>query len=525
MLKVNNRFNKIDLNNLKDPIKRAKVLVLGTLISVNLYSGVTIEKAYSETKDSYSTEESIFDIPECYKTQIEKECDITFDDSDYSSIYNIKSLSLNIKSEESLEFLKEFTNLKKLSLCFETPNDYVLDTVPEISSLESLTIKAREDLEISEKINNLVFENNKNNIENLCLSGIIIGPNVIESLPNLKNLKLEVSLSNDLDYSKLKINTLDISYYGAYDIPIFLSRKDYIDLIDNEVNIQFGENELEYLEVLDKLDCIIESLELENKSDKEKVNSVICYILDNLQYDEDVQIAIENGEDLSPLIVGKGFYHDGNLKAALDYETQICGNYTALCKALLKELNIKSFYTLSETHSWNLIEIENTPYYVDTTYLDVNEENASNKIEKNDVSNLDWYMKKPGDVSIIDDGRDHNPVLYPKYFENNIEEVKDNIDYKEKNTTEEKSSNTNKKVNIIVNNKNYRVPLGALVGILTALGLAKPGRRKRKKIKRIESKNNKTNSFTIDDSETKAINFNNDCNYYDYIFKNRRGRK
>ena len=84
MLKINEKYNKIDIESLKDPIKKAKVIALGTLISVNLYSGITVEKTYSETKDSYSTERSILDIPQYYKTQIEKQSN-TFDTENIKS--------------------------------------------------------------------------------------------------------------------------------------------------------------------------------------------------------------------------------------------------------------------------------------------------------------------------------------------------------------------------------------------------------------------------------------------------------
>lgn len=514
MLKIDRDLKKINVKELSDPIKQIKLLLLGTLISVNLYSGITLEKTYSETKDSYSSEESIYDIPEYYKTQIEKQCNITIDNS-YSNFDEIEKLKLRIDNDDSLEFLGSFHNLKNLSLSFNESNNYVLDTVPEIISLQKLTIKAMTDLEISEKVNNLIFEKNKDNIKYLCLDGVIVGPNVIENLSNLEELKLATSLNYDIDFTKLKIDTLDLSSYGEYDLPIFLSKKDYIDLIDNEVNFDFGENEFKYIDVLNRLDSIIESLDIEDKSDKEIIASVVCYVLDNLNYDDEILSALENGEDVSSMIRERGFYSDGRLKGALEYETQICGNYTSLCNALLNELNIDSFYLIGDSHAWSIIEVEGELYYVDTTLLDIDYDDASKRIKSGDTVDLDWYMEEVNSSTVMNSDDDHQPIIFPKYLESNNYSEKESEDYviKEENNQPKVIKGVNKEVNVKVNNKNHKVPLAALIGVFAALGIAIPVKRKRRKVMQI-------NNIYID--EIDKINFNNDYNYYDYEFKGRK---
>ena len=518
MLKINKSLSSFDIRDIDNPVKRAKVLILGTIISVNLYSGATFEESYSETKDSYTIEKSIVDIPNYYKKQIAKECGISIDSIDYSILENIDSLTLKAKKDYSLEFLSNCSNLKNLCLSFKKNNDYVLDTIPEINSLENLTIKANENLEISEKVNSLVFEKNKNNLKNLCLDGVIVGPNVIENLSSLDSLTLVTSLNYDFDYSKLKVNTLDISSYGKYDVPIFLSRTNYNYLVNNNVDIVFNGGEEGYLQILDRLDNIIESFDIENKSEREQMNCIMCYVLDNLKYDEDVFNALDNDEDVSSLIINKGFYDEGNLKGALENDTQICGNYAALCKALLNEIGINSFYTLSETHAWNLVEIEKELYYIDLTYLDTFEKGASKDIQNGEVLGLNWYMERPEDVRFIDTSDDHKPILFPEYFEN-YSINNDDID----KDSDEVIKGDNKEVSVKVNDRNYKVPLAVLVGILSALGIAIPIRRKRKKVKRIANKEESfENIIGFSNIKEHKINFNNDYNYYDYKFKGRK---
>ena len=58
------------------------------------------------------------------------------------------------------------------------------------------------------------------------------------------------------------------------------------------------------------------------------------------------------------------------LNLALDDKEGVCTSYAYLTNVLLNKAGIASFNIYDNNHSWNIIELDNDYYYIDTTKMD-----------------------------------------------------------------------------------------------------------------------------------------------------------
>ena len=93
------------------------------------------------------------------------------------------------------------------------------------------------------------------------------------------------------------------------------------------------------------------------------MNKILIYVLENCIYDPDVKN--NTSDDIL------SFYEGGKLYGALEKDTQICGNYSALVCALCKRVNLKANYIVDN----NLI------YVKDDTIVAALEANLQNVTE------------------------------------------------------------------------------------------------------------------------------------------------
>lgn len=355
-------------------------------------------------------------VPQSYQDEISDACGVRADSISEADADGVESLSLNIEDGESLEFLEAFHDLETLELTFSTDDDReCLDTVPYLPSLTNLTINAEENLEISFAANNGAFHNNADNIEYLCLSGVDVGPDSVEQLNNLDTLVLEVSLNNEIDYASLDIEELDLSWYGPYDVPVFLTYEEYETLKDNGVKISLcpGISESKYVDVWKEIGQIAGTLGVsEADTEQDITDAVTAYTIDRLEYDGEVSRQIDNNCIDNELVAS--FYEGGNLYGALARDTAICGNYTALIKALSEYFDVEAFFLINDDHAWNLMLADGELGHVDATYLDLAEPDAADRIRAGEGGQLFWYMEEEESANSIDGRKD--PLVFPAYM-------------------------------------------------------------------------------------------------------------
>ena len=491
-LEVNKSHKKIDLSHIKKPLVR---FTAGTLVSLCIFSGMANTNAKVDIEippapveitevvdnEDIAYEETILEnvdykvaVPEKYRFNILFQVNKTEADEIYASdLQQIEYLNISVDKEEDFSFLKHCTNLKQLQITCLNENsiDYI-SNIPTIKSLESLSLyNIFLDLELNEK--NIVFLENNPSIKYLEIDGILLVPGIEEELNKLDTLRLSNSLNVDIDFSKLtELKHLDLIETEPYTLAMHLNTNEYNTLIEHGVEINLDEEyKTMFLSANEKLDNIVKELNVTNEStDREKLDAILLYTLTHLTYDP--TIANIPMEELRNTNLAQEFYQNGLLYGALEKDTAICGNYTALVEALSDRLGnpSDSFYMTSNTHAWNLMNIDGEMYYVDSTWLDDFEFINVPKIASGSGEQLKWYTESPDllNVLTLDPNGNHIPVVeIPSYMKKDIDDYM--IDYDTENNQVLASTT---KVNVKIKDQEVETNLGSIIGAMVAFGLA-----------------------------------------------------
>lgn len=471
MLEINQEHKKCNVNNL-DKEKLQKFVASG-LIALNLLSGSLNVYAKDLNNPEIIVNENI-------KQQLDVYLDYekTYNANDLS---NLLYMSLMIEEDTDLSWLKYATNLEEIMLSYgEKVNS--MDTISTISGLNKLkkvSIYSYKEFDEVNKVSYSFLKDAKN-LKELDLNGVYVDNDFIESLTSLEVLRIGDNIINfDIDFSKLP-NLKEVEFYNLneYDVATYLDDYTIRLLEDRGVCITTSYVDLDkVVEINKELNKIVYSLGVTSmNSDKEKLNAILTYILDNLSYDETTYQNIQNSMKDDNLV--NSFYTNGFLDGALNGDSAICGNYASLFQALANRVGMKSYFMVNDNHAWNLVSIDNEYYYVDPTYLegvsiDIDNDGkldiASDIIKSGEANKLEWYMK---DVSKANDSF-HQPINMPLHIE-----IKPIVN----NDTNNYSYDTLYKV--IVDSIEYIVPIGVVIGLFSVFGITKKSKNKKNSKKR-----------------------------------------
>lgn len=394
--------------------------------------------------------------------EFEKSSNITKED-----LINCEGLNISLTEErvEDFSFLNYCTNLENLYIDITSPDLYSLTNIfkelPNKDINVDLTI-IFDELPLT--------EDNVNAIKSIPFDTSLsfYGRGAIDSnlFENLSVSKVTISDSNgNIDYSKLKnVDKLIINTKNPYNVAINMTTDVYNELINNNVKICCDEDfetnceeenekfNLKIKEINNKLDNIYNSLNInDSMSDEEKLKIITIYVLDNLTYDKEVQSKNEQNEQLNlSFYEGPNEFEQGELYGALERDTQICGNYAALVSALARRANLESYLINSETHSWNLVKLNNNYYYTDSTWIDDDKPNSEEEL--NDY----YYLFNPLEVDL---SLDHNAVNLPSW-----------LDIKPDNNIENNQTTQEPMYEVTIEDKKWHISKGALVCILLSIG-------------------------------------------------------
>lgn len=531
-------------------------------------SQAAIDDNYDEElieKYRNAPDDMVVEIPEhfkyCMSNYTHKGADEDITVSDLRSLKRLNLYSFD-DEEYDMSWLNYCSGLEKLDISSELLN-YMGDVV-FLDNLKSFSTSSSPlyDWEDCVNFEKCGFLNNSNNLDEVRITGYYY-PEQVYNL-KAKRLVLDVGNVHTIDYTKLNSDYLkELVINGApYDVAMNLSNADIDFLEKNGVSISFGQVDGTTMEkvreINDKLDIIVESLGLdENATDEEKVRAVLIYVLSNLEYDDYASECQEKGTNFDH----EPFYQGGELYGALERDTHICGNYAALTSALLSRVGVNDYYVTSDSHAWNLVEVDGEWYYFDSTWLDddkvtvweeewedipggksltitpidqtVEEALASGNEES--INQLVWYKVLPSDYK-ADPDKYHDKNVDKKtgeeYYSHDVNgfpitivEVKTENTNSNAASEEEKSSNVldatvskekskennalkdtpktdrnfgQKVFDVTIGNKIFRrVSAGALIGLFVSLGIAIPVRINRKK-KEEKEKNRQMNDMLYD---------------------------
>ena len=493
-LETNSNHKRADISKLDLLKRKLKASLIGTTIALSLFSGSVEAEAKNESE--IAQEQSIEDtksteIPTYYSDTIGRylgKDQLT--QEDLKSIKEITDWPIMVRDNESLSWLNNCESLEKISFgLYNLEDTSMFQDVKELPNLKSINFNSLIESEYTISKEDFDFLTKSKTLETIDLACANVEEGFIESITNLKTLKVSSEMPNlKFDYKKLTfLENLEFTGEDPYNVATNLTMDEYNTLVENGVNVTFDSEEIKnkFLEVNQELENIVKSLDAtKDSSDQEKLDAILIYTLDHLTYDEEVSEKLGTGENIDELT--RSFYKGGNLYGALEKDSAICGNYAALVSALASRLDLNTEYLISPTHSWNLVEIEGQQYYVDATWLEsqtetdpvttkegdmiitkYNKINAAEKIKEGETDEINWYMEDPTEIETLDSSGQHDALNVSSTITiKPIEEIS-NTTPEEQDT---KKDTTNKKFEISVGPKTFVIAGGALIGIALGLG-------------------------------------------------------
>ena len=220
------------------------------------------------------------------------------------------------QNKQSFEYTQEDTSVYAVQTPF---SDEDLRNLP--SSIESI------------HLNYALYLSDLDDLPEIC-------PNLrrltLDNCPSIEDISFIYRLHN-LEY--LSLNDC------AYITPELV---EYLDSMGIEHNITQSD-----LEAAQKVDDIISEIITDDMTDEEKIQAVTYYVIDNYKY-RITKVSESNSEPLESMFVNKG---------------GVCASYAYLTNILLRKAGITSYEIVSDSHAWNLLELDGKYYYVDATNI------------------------------------------------------------------------------------------------------------------------------------------------------------
>lgn len=165
--------------------------------------------------------------------------------------------------------------------------------------------------------------------------------------PNLKRLTLNNCASIDsLDFL---FDFEHLEYVKINDCA-FLDRALVADLEGVGIEVDVTESDLD---AADKVNEILGEIITEDMTDEEKIQAITFYVIDNYSYK--ITKVFESNEE--------------PLESMLDNKGGVCASYAYLTNVLLRKAGIESYEITSDSHGWNVIELDGKYYYLDATNI------------------------------------------------------------------------------------------------------------------------------------------------------------
>lgn len=270
-------------------------------------------------------------------------CDLTSAKVELSS--NVNDFAIYESKVNNLKFVSSTNYVTYLTLsCSEVGS---IEGVQNFTNLESLFISAVgiEDITPVKYLNKLEY--------------LTLDYTCVEDLSPIKNLNiscLDVCNSMNIESLDVVMEMDSIERIWTRNCEMAYSRELYDYLNENNIDHDIPKSDLA---IKGKVENLADELMNDNMSDEEKVETVVSYVVDLMEYD----FGIYENEDLSRM------YNDDALEFALKGEG-VCRNYSALINVLLIEGGVESKEIRNVDHIWNIVFIDGEYYWIDATWID-----------------------------------------------------------------------------------------------------------------------------------------------------------
>ena len=156
-----------------------------------------------------------------------------------------------------------------------------------------------------------------------------------------------------------KINNYVHPYNSFKDI----STKVYENKLVVSINKKYSLDSIN--EINEKVKTVISSLKIDNLSDREKIEVIHNYIINNTVYD-------------NSLVDGKSNYDSTSAYGSLIEGYSVCSGYSDAMAVFLDIIDIPNIKVSSDNHIWNLVYIDNKWLHLDLTWDDTENTKYSN---------------------------------------------------------------------------------------------------------------------------------------------------
>lgn len=307
-----------------------------------------------------------------------------FSYADFKNFKNVDAYTFIGCKFDSLDFLKQCQGITFLDIdSCEVGN---VDAIKDLTNLECLNF-------YDVGIENINFLKNNKKLEQLVLSNTCVTD--LSPIAN-SNIK-ELDISNTLTIQDLSpVMTLKkLRSFISLNCEMSYTPEFYNYIAKNRIYTNIEKSDLE---IKGKVEKISKQIINKNMTVDEKINTIINYVVDNIEYD----YGVETDEDLSME------YNEHALRYALE-GTGCCRNYTALTTALMQINGIEAYEIKGDNHIWNIVEIDGEFYWIDSTWLD--------GLEDVEILDSKYYMND--NYLFVD----HEPLTRPTSMYQNMNNV------------------------------------------------------------------------------------------------------
>lgn len=289
-----------------------------------------------------------------------------------------------IKTDLSHKCLNNLKTIDKKPIKIAQKTGVLATTVGLAIVLSGCTIENKIIMNEYERINEPVMQMyydgvlSEQSLEKVFLPAAPIDEDFIDNLPSdLKELNLRYNTYiNDLSNLPYVCPSLEkLSIERCYSISNFDFIKDFKNLKSFKIygeTIGVNEELINYLDskgidhnldsnmvnIDTQVQNIADSIINDNMDEREKMDAITNYVINNMKYDKSALINPDASSD----------YNDAAFSSALNGKG-VCANYAALTGALCAKAGITSYFAYDSDHAWNLVQIEGKYYYIDATNI------------------------------------------------------------------------------------------------------------------------------------------------------------
>lgn len=183
---------------------------------------------------------------------------------------------------------------------------------------------------------------------------------------------------NELFNDQTKLNVINnfVHPYNSFS-SIEVSLKGYLLEIKINYNELYSEEKKE--KINNEVDNIINKYLKNSMSDREKIEVIHDYIVNNTKYDKDFCTEEDQSKCETTSI-----YEADTAYGVLFEHYGICSGYTDLMAIFLNRLGITNFRVTNDTHTWNAVYLNNVWYHLDVTWDD--------PINDEDILSHDYFL-------------------------------------------------------------------------------------------------------------------------------------